>query len=169
MTISPLDVRNQVFKRTLRGFDVDEVRMFLDAVADRMEEMLKNAEALERDNAILREKADSFAEIESTLRETMVTAQRISDEAKVHAQREADSIIKEAEVEAKRRMSEASGKVEEMARARDSARNETAAFVAKIRSLLEAQLTFLGSIEGEIRRESAPQGDGVGVYGDVGS
>ena len=51
MTISPLDVRNQVFKRRVRGFDVDEVRMFLDVVADRMEEMLREKESLEKDNS----------------------------------------------------------------------------------------------------------------------
>ena len=161
MTISPLDVRNQVFKRRVRGFDVDEVRMFLDVVADRMEEMLREKETLEKDNSILSEKADCFTELESSLRETMVTAQRIGDEAKMHAQKEADSIIKEAEIEAKRRISEAMGRMQDLERSRDNARNEASAFVAKVRSLLESQLRFLGDIENEIRsevREEHPHG-----------
>ena len=96
MSLSPLDVRNQVFKKKLRGFDADEVRIFLDAVADRMEDMIKTRENLERENAVLREKNKSFAEIETALRDTMVTAQRICDESKVNAQKEADVIIRQA-------------------------------------------------------------------------
>ena len=183
MTISPLDVRNQVFKRRVRGFDVDEVRMFLDVVSDRMEEMLREKETLEKDNSILSEKADCFTGLETSLRETMVTAQRISDEAKMHAQKEADSIIKEAEIEAKRRISEAMGRMQDLERSRDNARNEASAFVAKVRSLLESQLIFLGDIENEIRsevREEHPHGqeghyqeehvhEGVQVGEDAGS
>jgi cell division initiation protein len=169
LTISPLDVRNQVFKRRVRGFDVDEVRMFLDVVADRMEEMLREKEALEKDNSILSEKADCFTELESSLRETMVTAQRISDEAKMHAQKEADSIIKEAEIEAKRRVSEAMSQMQDLERSRDNVRNEASAFVAKVKSLLESQLRFLGDIENEIREESPPRQEGVEVCEDVSS
>ena len=46
MSISPLDVRNQIFKKKLRGYDADEVKIFLDAVADRMEDMIKEKENL---------------------------------------------------------------------------------------------------------------------------
>ncbi|MFH1314437.1 MAG: DivIVA domain-containing protein [Candidatus Eisenbacteria bacterium] len=173
MTISPLDVRNQVFKRRVRGFDVDEVRMFLDVVADRMEEMLREKETLEKDNTILGEKADCFTDLESSLRETMVTAQRISDEAKMHAQKEADSIIREAEIEAKRRISDAMSRMHDLERSRESARNEASVFVAKVKSLLESQLRFLGDIESEIRsetgQESPPAQEGVEVCEDVSS
>jgi cell division initiation protein len=169
LTISPLDVRNQVFKRRLRGFDADEVRMFLDVVADRMEEMLREREALEKDNTILREKADCFTDLESSLRETMVTAQRMSNEAKMHAQKEADSIIKEADLEAKRKMSEVTRQIDDLARTRDSARAEAAAFVARVRSLIESQLRFLGDIDSEIRQESPPRQEGVEVCEDAGS
>jgi cell division initiation protein len=167
LNISPLDVRNQVFKKGLRGYDADEVRMFLDAVADCMEDMLKEKENLERETEVLREKAKTFSEIESALRETMVTAQRICDEAKVNAEREAGNLIKEADLEAKRRVSDAQRQIEELGRARDSARSETMAFVAKLRSLLEAQLSFLGSIESEIRQGDSPEGKAVEVCEDA--
>lgn len=167
MNISPLDVRNQVFKKGLRGYDADEVRMFLDAVADRMEDMLKEKEDLEKETTVLRDKAKTFSEIESALRETMVTAQRICDEAKVNADREAGNIVREADIEAKRRVSDAQRQVEDLGRARDSARSETMAFVAKLRSLLEAQLSFLGSIESEIRQDSQQGGKGAEVCEDV--
>lgn len=169
MTISPLDVRNQVFKRKVRGYDIDEVKMFLDAVADCMEEMLKEKEALEKEIGALKDKADTFTSIEGTLRDTMVTAQRISEEAKVSAQREADHMIKQAELDCQRKISDTMRQVEDLERAREGARNETLAFVAKLRSLLEAQLSFLASVEGEARAKGSPEGEGVEVAKDAGT
>jgi cell division initiation protein len=169
LTISPLDVRNQVFKKKMRGYDIDEVKMFLDAVADCMEELLKDKETLEKENTVLKQKAETFSGIESTLRDTMVTAQRISDEAKVNAQKEAENIKKQAEIDAKHQIAEAMKEVEKLARAREDARSQTIAFVAKLRSLLEAQLSFLGSVEGEIKIKDRPADQAVEVREEVGS
>lgn len=169
MTISPLDVRNQIFKKKMRGYDIDEVKMFLDAVADCMEELLKDKENLEKENTVLKQKAETFSGIESTLRDTMVTAQRISDEAKVNAQKEAENIKKQAEIDAKHQIAEAMKEVEKLARSREDARSQTIAFVAKLRSLLEAQLSFLGSVEGEIKIKDKPADQAAHVREEVGS
>lgn len=169
MTISPLDVRNQIFKKKMRGYDIDEVKMFLDAVADYMEELLKQKETLEQENSALKQKADTFTDIESTLRDTMVTAQKICDEAKVNAQKEAENITRKAELDGQHKMAEAMKEVEKLARAREDARSQTVALVAKLRSLLEAQLSFLGSIEGEIRVHDAQAGERTEVREGVGS
>jgi cell division initiation protein len=169
LTISPLDVRNQIFKKKMRGYDIDEVKMFLDAVADCMEELLKDKETLEKENTVLKQKAETFSGIESTLRDTMVTAQRISDEARVNAQKEAENIKKQAEIDAKHQIAGAMKEVEKLARAREDARSQTIAFVAKLRSLLEAQLSFLGSVEGEIKIKDRPADQTVEVREEVGS
>jgi cell division initiation protein len=161
LSISPLDVRNQIFKKKLRGYDADEVKIFLDAVADRMEDMIKEKEDLEKENSALRERSNTFAELETTLRETMVTAQRICDEAKVNAQKEADIILHQADLDAQARAAEASKKVEDIVRAHDDTRAQTLAFVAKMRSLLEGQLSFLGTTEHEVRSETEIRLDNV--------
>ncbi len=157
MSISPLDVRNQVFKKMFRGYDADEVRIFLDAVADRMEDMIKAREDLERENAVLKEKNKSFQEIETSLRDTMVTAQRICDESKVAAQREADNIVRQAELDARSKVADVSGDIDHLTRQRENTRAETMAFIAKMKSLLEGHLSFLGSIEREVRTDLKAQ------------
>jgi hypothetical protein len=58
--------------------------------------------------------------------------------------------------------------VEDLARARDSARNEVVAFIAKVRSLLESQLGFIGDIEREVRTDKSPEREGVEIGKDVG-
>jgi cell division initiation protein len=154
LSISPLDVRNQIFKKKLRGYDADEVKIFLDAVADRMEDMIRERENLEQENAALREKANTFADLEATLRDTMVTAQKISDEARVNALKEADTLRRQASLDAQAKFDEARKKVEDVVRAHEHTRAQTMAFISKLRSLLEGHLSFLGSIESEVRSEN---------------
>ena len=100
MKITPLDIQQMVFRSRLRGYDKEEVNRFLEELAETVEE-------LNRDNAILREKIvfleQQVAELkrtETTLSNTLVSAQSLAEDVKRTAQREADLVIKEAELKA---------------------------------------------------------------------
>jgi cell division initiation protein len=151
LTISPLDVRSQVFRKKLRGYDPDEVRHFLEAVADCMEGLIKESEDLRRDLGEVREKADSYARIETALRDSMLAAQRMSEDARASAEKEADNIIRSADLDAQRRITEALRRADDITRMRETARAQTIAMVTKLRSLLDAHLGFLSDIENEAR------------------
>jgi cell division initiation protein len=155
LEISPLDVRSQVFKRKFKGCDPDEVKQFLDAVADRMEGMLKAKEELEKECVALREKIGAYSRMEQTLRDTLLTAQKVSADARSNAEQTAQNMIKEAEMEAKKRLTSASGQVEGILKNRDMLRAETMALAAKLKSLMEAQITFIESMEDEIAKMGA--------------
>ena len=155
MEISPLDVRSQVFKKRFQGCDTDEVKQFLDMVADRMEAILKEKEHLEKENIALKEKVEAYSRMEQTLRDTLLTAQKVGADARVNAEQNARNIIKDAELDAKKRVAAASSEVDGITKNRDMLKAETMALAAKIRSLIEAQLTFVGSMEDEIRKHGA--------------
>ena len=100
MKITPIDIQQMVFQVKFRGYDKDEVNRFL-------EELALTVEGLNRENALLREKLTGteqhLAELkrtESTLSNTLVSAQSLAEDVKRSAQREADLIIKEAELKA---------------------------------------------------------------------
>jgi cell division initiation protein len=101
MRITPLDIERKRFTvRWLRGFDVTEVYLFLEIVREEMEDLLrKNAESMEKlriaESQILQYKA-----MESTLRDTIATAQQMADEITANARKEADLKMTEAGVEA---------------------------------------------------------------------
>jgi cell division initiation protein len=163
LEISPLDVRNQVFKRKMKGYDQDEVKQFLDAVADRMEQTLKAKEELATENAALKQKAAYYVDMEQTLKDTLVTAQKISADARANAKQSAQNILREAEIEAEKKVSSIVGQVEHIARSRDTLKAETMALVVKLKSMIQAQLSYVASMEGEISKQPAPQEKGVGV------
>src|SRR5512134_2458161 len=87
--ISPLDIRKQTFRTVFRGADNEELRVFLDLVATEYENLLgENGQLSER----LRNAEDRLAEyreLDQTLRNSLLTAERLSQEAKDSSQREA--------------------------------------------------------------------------------
>src|SRR4051794_38893621 len=103
MNITPMDIQQQQFKgKMIGGLDPEDVDAFLQSVAREMEELI-------RDNDDLRERlnrhAASLAEMEARegqLRETMLAAQKISEEMKANAVKEAQLIVSEAELKGER-------------------------------------------------------------------
>ena len=100
MNISPLDIRKHEFKKSLRGYDVDEVTAFLDIISMEYENLI-------RENALLNEKVKTsneqlkkYHDIESTLQETLLSAERAREETVITAKKQAEVIIREAEVKA---------------------------------------------------------------------
>lgn len=100
MKLTPLDIQQTVFKIAFRGYDKEEVNRFL-------EELAETVELLNRDNAVQREKItfleQQIADLkrtETTLSNTLLSAQTLAEDVKRSAQREAELLIKEAELKA---------------------------------------------------------------------
>ncbi|MCB9743796.1 MAG: DivIVA domain-containing protein [Alphaproteobacteria bacterium] len=103
MPITPLDIIQRMesgFAYNRRGYDPDEVRVFLDDLRETLEETLEAkrrlAEALERRELQIEALKAEQAEIKDTL----LLARRFSEELSANARREADLVIGEARLEA---------------------------------------------------------------------
>src|SRR5207253_1948667 len=99
MRITPHDIRQQQFSsKMFKGYDPQEVDAFLDDVAEDYEALLKEAAMLKEQIAAHEERARGVTERERTLQETLVTTQRLVEEMKNNARREAELILREAEL-----------------------------------------------------------------------
>jgi cell division initiation protein len=99
MRISPLDVRQQQFTvRIFRGFDPQEVDAFLEDVAEDYESVLKENALLKEQLEALEERVRGMVEREKTLHETLITAQRLTEEMKEAARRDAALHVRDAEL-----------------------------------------------------------------------
>ena len=97
MNVSPLDLRQQRFRTTFRGFDKIEVTAFLAAVAEDYEQALREADRLRQDVARMEPMLIEHREHEQNLKSTLMTAQKLSDDIKAHAELEGARIVREAE------------------------------------------------------------------------
>ena len=92
MNVSPLDLRQQRFRKALRGFDPVEVTAFLAAVADDYEQALRETDRLRQDLMRMEVVLGQHRENEQNLRATMMTAQKLSDDIKSTADSDAVTV-----------------------------------------------------------------------------
>src|SRR5712692_9371860 len=97
MNVSPLDLRQQRFHRAFRGFDTVEVMSFLAAVAEDYEQALRETDKLRQDLMRMEAVLNEHREHERNLKNTLMTAQKLSDEIQANADVEARRIIRDAE------------------------------------------------------------------------
>ena len=101
MRFSPHDIRQQQFSvRMFRGLEPHEVNTFLAEVADDYETLLRETQLLREQRAAQEERQRGVLELEKTLQDTLLTAQRLVDEMKAAARREADEVRSAARHEA---------------------------------------------------------------------
>jgi cell division initiation protein len=111
MKISAIDIQRQKFQVKLKGFDQEEVRSFMIAVAEEIEELSRQNEVYRQEIDSLREMLADYQERDKILKNTLVTAQKNSESMTTNAKKEADLIIKEAEFKASKIMEHAQSAV----------------------------------------------------------
>jgi cell division initiation protein len=101
--ITPMDIRQQQFTvRMFRGFDVQEVDTFLDDLAADYETLLKENALLKEQLQALEERMRGFEDRERVLQETLVSTQKVVEEMKEGARREAGLMVREAELQSEK-------------------------------------------------------------------
>src|SRR2546428_3443702 len=100
--LTPLDVRKQEFRKSLRGYEPVGVEDFRVRVADELERILREKSVLEERVAALGEQLRAYRERERAMNEALVAAQQLREATHVAAQREAQVVLREAEAEARR-------------------------------------------------------------------
>lgn len=147
MKTTPLDLRSQAFNKKMRGYDPDEVHTFLDAFADELEQHLKEHHLLLEKFGLLESQVAEYRTMENSLRETLMAAQRASEEMRGHARKEADLVLQQAEVESQRMVNETKDQLtqvrKELAELSMLKRN----YMLQFRSLLDAHKLMLDDLE----------------------
>ena len=96
MKLTPIEIYQKQFSKKMRGYDDKEVEAFLSELAQQMEQLILEKNALKES---LREKElrlAEFKEREYTLQSTIQTASVMSEKMREDAEREAKLIIQDA-------------------------------------------------------------------------
>ena len=143
MRITPLDVRKQEFRRVVRGLDPEEVSAFLSTVADEYEAVLVDNKQLRERILELDEKIGEYRNMEKTLRDTLMTAERVLAETKDNAMKEADLMLRDAELRGQQINDSFRQQALDLRREILSLHQEKEAYLARFRGLAEAQIQFV--------------------------
>jgi cell division initiation protein len=146
MKISPMDIQRQTFGTSRKGFDPEEVRTYLNMVAEEVAALQGERDRLHQEVQSLQSLLEEHRQRETILKNTLLTAQRVSEEIKENARKQGENVIKEAELQADRLLELAQSRAHEVERGildlrgqRSSLRSDIRALIARLGTLLDLQ------------------------------
>lgn len=149
MRITPMDIEQQEFSRSFRGYNEEEVDDFLDKIVKDYEELINENVRLNEEIEKMKERLKEFSEIEESLRSALLNAQKSAEEMKGRVENEAKVMVEKAEIEAEVIKQKASQKEDEVKNEINNLRRYQFMFKEKFKSMLNLYLKMLESEEFE--------------------
>jgi cell division initiation protein len=153
LAVTPLDLRQAKFNAGLRGFDRSEVTTFLLEAADGYDQALRENERLRHDVVRLEASISQYRELETSLKSTLMTAQRVADEMRESAAQEAARIVREAEGRADLLLQKAQARQEDVEREIDGLRMKRREAQSNLESIIAVMHNTLDFIREQEQRE----------------
>lgn len=147
--LTPLDIENKRFSKTLKGYNVDEVDDFLDQLTIDYEKLYKENAELKDQIEESKKDLEHYKSVEHTLQNTLVMAQTTAEDIKKNAQTRAEQIIRDAQSEAKRATEEITKEEFDIRKRTEELKRQFGVYKAKMEALLISQLELLQDKEDE--------------------
>ena len=141
--LTPLDIENKRFSKTIKGYNVDEVDDFLDELTIDYEKLYKENSELREQIEKDKQDLEHYKNVEHTLQNTLIMAQTTADDIKSNAQLRADQIVRDAQSEARRATEEISKEEFEIRKRTEELKRQFGVYKAKMEALLISQLELL--------------------------
>lgn len=145
------------FSRTMRGYDPEEVNNFLDKVIGQVETMvneinekdkkIKELQSMEVENKALKEKLSQYERMEGTLNKAIIMAEKTSEQIKINAHNESETLIDDAKKNANRIINEALLRAEKTENEASLLKRNVTIFKKRIREIVEAQLEMVDELD----------------------
>ena len=155
MQFTPLDIQQQQFKISFRGFDVREVDAFLEQIADTFKSLQSNNVSLQDEISRLKLENQGYRQREETFKRALLNSQKVLEQMKKNAQKSAELIIADAEVKAEKLLNRAHSRLAQLHEDIAELKRQRIQIEIQVRSILEnhTKLLDLGQEETEARDE----------------
>ncbi|NOY22630.1 MAG: DivIVA domain-containing protein [Acidobacteria bacterium] len=144
MRFTPMDITNRTFSRSIRGYDREEVKNFLQLVSEDLEALIAEQTEQKKELEHLKESLSDLRERENILKDTMLLAQETKEEIQKNAMKEAEIIVRESELQAERiiatahdRATDVQQEIDELIRNRNQLIRELTGLIQNTESFLE--------------------------------
>ena len=145
------------FTQVRKGYDPVEVNAYFDKVINQVEilvkelkaknERIRQLEEYEQENKLLKEKIEQYVKNENNLNNTIILAQKTSDQIKVSAQQEKEILLEDARKSASRIVNEALMRAEKIEYDTKRLQKNVDLFKKRLRDIIEAQLSLVDEID----------------------
>ncbi len=155
--LTPIDIHNHQFKKSIRGYNENEVDDFLDKIVVDFEKLLRENERLENELNLIAVEIDKYRRLEKTMNDTLLMAQRTADdvisaarknadEMKENTARECQNIREQARLEADKQLKAANAKRDAILEDYSKLISDKNSFLLKMRTMLESELAITNHV-----------------------
>ena len=153
MKVSPLDLRQLRFRTTFRGFDKAEVMALIAEVTDDYENALSELDRMRQEVSKMEALLNQHREHERDLRDTLITAQRVSEDMRTNADAQARNIMREAEGRSDLLLQKTQSRLEDVQREIDGMKMKRREVETTLESTISALRNTLDFVREQEQRE----------------
>jgi len=154
MKFTPHSIKKQQFKRSFRGYNVEEVRVYLEMLASEYENLLQENKAMKEKIAMLETEISTYKQIEKNLHLAVTQAQETATKTIENAKKQAELLIKEAELKAKESIDKAKLEVSKIENEIQILKLERDRILKDLKNLLSSELEKLNLFEPATKSET---------------
>jgi cell division initiation protein len=148
--ITPLDIQNKEFTKSVRGYKEEEVDSFLDLITLDFEKLIQDNRRLKENISVLTSEVDRYRGFENALLETLEAAKALMGDISASAEKRAEILLRNAEMDAERIQRGARESVERLSEESVNLRNRLGMFKNKFKTLLETELDRFNTLSAEL-------------------
>lgn len=143
MKFTPFSIKNQEFNKSVRGYDKDEVKAYLEKISDEYERLQNENDKLKTEINRYEEQIKDYKKIEKNLQTAMLSATESTSKAVDSAKKQTALMIKEAELKALQIVEKAKENANTIRDAVLKLREEKKLLIARLKAMIESQSSFL--------------------------
>jgi cell division initiation protein len=114
MAITPIDIQQQRFKTSFRGYETKAVEEFLEQTASAFEDLQREIHHLSDQNQKLQSEVEEYQQREGTFKRALLHSQKVLDQMQENARQQADMVLAEAETKAEKLLQQAQNRVAQL-------------------------------------------------------
>lgn len=145
--ITPMDIHNKTFSKSLRGYSEEEVNDFLQQIVTDYEQIYREHREMEEQMDQMKTKLANYEKISETMANTLDLAKETAERVKTNAKKNADILVANAHAESQRQVREATESRRRLLENIIRTEGNMKTYVGKIRKDLQLALAAIDALE----------------------
>ncbi|MGD9731638.1 MAG: DivIVA domain-containing protein [Desulfamplus sp.] len=162
MGITPAVIEQKEFNRRFRGFDVDEVELFLWEVAQEVESLNATINSIKDENHRLELENQGYKNREQSIQRALIHSEAVMEEMKNSAKKAAEAVVAEAEIEAEKILNRAHQRLSQLHSDISELKRQRMQIEIQISSVIESHSRLLEMSKAE--NKAAEQNDSTLLF-----
>lgn len=146
MNYTSLDIQNLKIKKSMFGYDEDTVNETLEKIAEDYQIYIRENNELKNKISVLNDGIEHYKNMEDSLQNAMLLAQKTSEDVKKNAEENARNIIEKAQFEAEKIVADANARLVDIKKQCDDLVESVKRFKMQYANVLKTELEVLDGL-----------------------